>query len=229
MENVKRFWAAAEVPVIGLLVLLAIYFSLGLIFHLPADAVLIPLLKGYIKHYGYPLVLVGSFLEALLLIGWYFPGSLIIFLSVILAPSPQAAVVSVCIVTVGLYSGYVVNFFLGTYGWYRLFNILGMQKPLQEAKIKLQKHGSKAIFMTYWNPGLASFISTAAGVLHYDKKQFLVYSFVAVCVWDVFWGVVVYSLGERSLEAFFNWPFILFITLVWIGIRYWENSTKTAF
>ena len=225
MTKLKTFWDAAQFPLFMLFVLLTLYATWTLL-DLPPREEMVETIKGYFEQYGYITIFIGSFLEALLLIGWYFPGSLIIFLSVILAPSPAVAAISVAVVTLGLYSGYVTNFFIGKYGWYRLLLALGIRKQLAEAQRKLSKYGVRAIFMSYWNPGLASFISTAGGILQYAPRRFLLHSFIAVTVWDMFWGTVVYSLGEKSLSTFMTWPFILFTIIVWIITRYVETRVS---
>lgn len=220
--TIKTIWKVARFPLLGLVVLLSLYVA-WVLFDLPPREETIAIITEYFARYGFWVVLIGSFLEALLLIGWYFPGSLIIFLAVILAPTPWDAVIAVVLVTIGLYSGYIVNFFLGKYGWYRLLLMFGIRESLQEAQEKLSKYGIRAIFLSYWNPGLASFTATAAGVLQYNFFRFLIFSLIAVSVWNIFWGTLVYSLGERALDTILTWPFIIFTIFVWIGVRYVDN------
>lgn len=212
-------------PLIASCVLFSLYLVWSTL-DLPEKGELILILKDYIARYGLWLVFIGSFLEALLLIGWYFPGSSLIFLSVILAPSPLHAILSVAIVTLGLFCGYTINFFLGKYGWYRLLVFFGIKKQVIEAKEKLTKHGLKAVFLSYWNPGLASFTSTAAGVLQFKPSRFLLYSLMAVSLWDAFWGTVAYNLGEKVFDTILTWPFIISIILVWAVIRYNEKRRE---
>jgi membrane protein DedA with SNARE-associated domain len=132
-KRLQDLWRAAQIPLFGLAVA-GMLSLIWVILDLPSRDVLEGWARGWIATYGYPIVLIGSFFEALLLIGWYFPGSVIIFLSVILAPTPQSAVVSVILVTCGLYAGYTFNFFLGTYGWYRLFLLWGIRAQLEDAQ-----------------------------------------------------------------------------------------------
>ncbi|OGG43203.1 hypothetical protein A2841_03485 [Candidatus Kaiserbacteria bacterium RIFCSPHIGHO2_01_FULL_48_10] len=223
----QKVWHAAQFPLFCLSVVLVLYAA-WFLFDLPPKDELIEIVKEYLARYGYPLVFVGSFLEALLLIGWYFPGSLIIFLSVILASSPFSAAVSVFFVTLGLYSGYGVNFLLGKYGWYRLLLAFGIRRQLDEAQIKLSKYGIRAIFASYWNPGLASFISTAAGILQYPVKKFLIFSLIAVSLWDIFWGTLVYSMGERALYTFLSLPFVFVAVVIWILVRYFGQVERAT-
>jgi membrane protein DedA with SNARE-associated domain len=225
MPNLKTLWQAAQVPLLGACIIVVIY-TIWSFFDLPPREALIELFKGYIAEYGYFIVFVGAFIESLLVVGWYFPGSLVIFLSVILAPNPLAAVISVIVVTIALWSGYTLNFFIGKYGWYKLLIAFGVKQYLDEAQTKLTKYGVAAIFTSYWSPGLASFISTAAGILHYNPVKFLAFSLLAVTLWDIFWGALVYSLGERALTMFLSWPFMIFVLMLWIGARYWSEHKE---
>ena len=105
----------------------------------------------------------------------------------------------------------------------------GIKQYVDEAKDKLTKYGIFAVFTSYWSPGLASFVSTAAGILHYPAFKFLSYSLIAVILWNIFWGTLVYHLGERALTMFLSWPFMVFVIVLWIGARYWnERKTKAS-
>lgn len=219
--NFESLWRAAKLPLIGLAILVVFYYVWSF-FDLPPREALIELFKGYIAQYGYIIIFIGAFLESLLLIGWYVPGSLVILLSVILAPTPAAAAVSVAIVILGLWSGYTVNFFIGKYGWYKLLVAFGVEPYIKEAQGKLLRYGVLAIFSSYWSPGLASFTSTAAGVLHYRVYKFLAYSFGATFVWGAAWGVLFFMIGEQAL-AFLSWPFVFFVITLWIVVRYIEE------
>lgn len=217
--NVNDIWNAIKFPAMVLFVIVCFSYIWSLL-NLPPQEVLIEILKNYIVLYGLPLVIVGSFFEALLLVGWYFPGSLVIFLSVILAPSPYDAFISVVCVTLGLYCGYTVNFFLGKYGWHKLFLVMGIRRQLEETQKKLSTYGVRLIFLSYWNPGLASFTSTAAGVLHVNASLFLLHSFLAVVLWNIFWGSLVYALGEQALNTFLTLPFVALMLFLWMIARY---------
>ena len=229
MKRLIPLWQAAQVPLLGACIVVALYFVWGF-FDLPPREALIGLARDYITKYGYLIVFVGAFIESLLVVGWYFPGSLVIFLSVILAPTPVAAAISVAIVTAALWCGYTLNYFLGKYGWYKVLVAFGVKPYLDEAQAKLTKYGIFAVFTSYWSPGLASFVSTAAGILHYPAYKFLAYSLLAVTLWDIFWGTLVYNLGERALNMFLSWPFMIFVVLLWISARYYTayKEKKTA-
>lgn len=206
--------------------------TLGLIWKLldlPSDEEMIPIVSTWLARYGLYVVLVGSFLEALLFVGMYFPGSIVIFISVALAPDVTSALATVFCVSLGMFTGYFVNYLLGKYGWYQLFLKLGMGDGIDRAQVKMQENDTRYVFYTYWNPGLASFTATAAGILKMNYQRFVVLSATAILLWNTFWGVVVYSLGESSL-VLLDFTVVLKIAAVWIifelGMIVWNKYYK---
>lgn len=210
----------------SLVAVLAITWKL---LNLPPEDQMVRVVSEWIATYGLLIVLVGSFLEVLLFVGFYFPGSIIIFLGVALAPNPFSASMAVVAVSVGMLLGYSTNYLLGKYGWYKLFLKLGMKSGVENAQTKMQKNDVRYIFYTYWNPGLASFTSTAAGILQMNYKRFLILMLLAIAVWNTFWGVLVYSLGESAL-ALLSFSLVLKIIAVWVlfeaVLLVWKRSRK---
>lgn len=185
------------------------------IFDLPSNEELRVIVKQWLDSYGLLILLVGAMLEALLLVGFYFPGSVLIFLGVGLAPSPIYAAQAVLAVCVGMLLGYAVNYFLGRYGWYKLLMKLGMKSGIENAQIKMEKNDIRYIAMTYWHPGLAAFTATAAGILKIGFKRFIIMSVIAVFAWNTLWGVFVYSLGEKAF-ALVEFKTVLFLISLWV-------------
>jgi hypothetical protein len=88
-------------PIIFLLLLLLIRF-LWAYFGLPTQEETIVILKEYFAVYGLWIILVSSILESILFVGWYFPGSLVIFLGVSATyGNPILAVKTVALICLG--------------------------------------------------------------------------------------------------------------------------------
>jgi membrane protein DedA with SNARE-associated domain len=221
-------WILLLVPVVIISIGYALSYVEGL-YGFTSEAVVIDFLKTFILKYGLIVSFIGAFLEALLLIGWYFPGSFIIFLSVILSGSIPNAILSVCVITVAMFSAYAVNYMLGRYGWYHVLAKFGLEIAIKDAEGKLNRHAPKAFFFSYWQPGLASFTSTAAGVLKYPFTRFLMLSLAALVVWNTFWGVLAYTVGESILETLFNRYVILALAIAWVSFKLYEDWKKGKF
>ena len=186
------------------LLFLLLFGSLAVIWKiidLPTDEELIGIIQGWFDSYGLPAVLLGSFIEGILLVGNYFPGAFIIFLGVILASSIPQAVAVVAVVTVGLFTAHIFNYALGRYGWYRLLVRFGMKSAVKQARERLVEKGPIAILLSYWLPNLGALTDTAAGIIRMPFKTFLIYSLISVTLWDIFFGTLVYSFKDLALSA----------------------------
>ena len=218
------------------LLLLGLYLLLALIwriFHLPTDKALFEVLKGYFTEYGLWLIFFGAIIEGFLLLGQYFPGGLIIFLGVITAGHDiKRVVLVVFLVCVSFLISYSLNYVVGKYGWYKLLVKFGLKDSLDDAKRKLIKHEFNAIFLSYWEPNLASITATAAGVLFIPFKRFFLYSLFGIIFWNTFWGTLVASLGENAIKIM-GIKYVLVIFAVWITIIlvkrfFFEKTTEES-
>jgi membrane protein DedA with SNARE-associated domain len=197
----------------------ALLYAVWVALDLPPEQTIIATAKPYLDRYGLAIVLVCAYLEALLVIGWYFPGTLVIIFAMIVALSdPVRYVETAATGALGLYCGQVTNFFAGKHGWYRLLLAFGLREPLEKAKRRLTKYGLSAIFTTFWQANLASLISTAAGILQFSARRFIVLAFIAQALWFTFWSTLIFVLGPAAL-ALAGFRMILVLILIWIAAR----------
>lgn len=171
------------------------------VFELPPRENLVHVARDYFASYGYYFAFASAFIEGLLFVNWYFPGSFIVFLSVIIAREGELNVfLVVMVVILGFFLAYLVDYLAGKYGWYRLFLKLGLAEQIERSKEKLQKRGSWILLATFWHPNLGAVSSTAAGILTIPFQKFLLYCLGALIFWDSFWGALVYFLGPSALK-----------------------------
>lgn len=216
----------ALLPISVLGIFLLIYLAWRF-FALPPEKELLEIARFYFDKYGLAILLLSSLIEGTVLVGWYYPGSLVIFLGVILAGKDISKVAAaVGVITMGLFFAYVINFLLGKYGWYRLLLKFGLREALGDVRARVTKHGLLAIFMSYWQPNLAALVATSAGILNFSFSKFLVYSLVAAILWNIFWGTLVYFVGESALSLV-GVRFVLLAICVWIVYRIW-NGRKNS-
>lgn len=195
----RQIWRIAKYPLI-LLGLLLLFESLYRLFSLPSDQELLALSEKYYSEYGYRVVFIAAFLEGLLLINWYVPGSVVAILGVTLAKqSGLSPFFTVSLIVIAFFSTSVINYFLGRYGWYRLLLKFGLQKPLDEARIKIAKAGLPIVFSSSIHPNLGALTATSAGILHLSFRRFCLYSFSGLIFWDSLWGLIIYYLGEQLI------------------------------
>jgi membrane protein DedA with SNARE-associated domain len=214
---------------LAVLALFGLLYAIWLALDLPPEETLAQIARTYLDRYGIVIVLICAYLEGLLLIGWYFPGNLVIVLALIFAAGEPPRFVLVAVLAgSGLLSAYVTNFFAGKYGWYRLLLAFGLREPLDNAQRRLTRYGLSAIFTTYWQANLASCISTAAGILQFPPARFVVYSAIAEALWVTFWASIIFFLGSAALSLV-GFRMILFLIMLWVAGRLiyrWKFAEK---
>lgn len=204
---------------------LAVYGVIVIILRLniPDSETLLSLIKDLYGRYGYYLIFIGALFEAMFLITLYVPGSAVILLGAAISKTgiiqfPLALLVAVC----GLLIGYSINYILGKYGWYHVLLQIGLEKGIEMAKKRLEKHQTKTILLGYFHPSGASILSTAAGVLKIPFRKFISLSFIAQVFWAILWGSLAYSFGLPLVEFFikyFSYVVILGV-VVWVVIKF---------
>ncbi|MEO8637993.1 MAG: VTT domain-containing protein [Candidatus Taylorbacteria bacterium] len=186
------------------LILLFAYLSMVLlwkVFHFPSPDELTEIARRYFEMYGLWIVFVSALIEGFLIIGQYFPGGFVIFIGVVAARGNIFSVIEVLVVVgIAFFISYYLNYLMGRYGWYKIFLKFGLRNPIERAEEKLSRHTLTAILGSYWEPNLASITATAAGILRIKTEKFLVGSLLGIIIWNTFWGIVVYFIGEALLH-----------------------------
>lgn len=109
------------------------------LFNLPNTEVLAEIARNWFVRHGLPVVFAASFLEGLLLVGNYFPGAFIIVLGIVLSTSVSGAIAVLIVGTAGLMLSHIVNYYLGRYGWYKLFKKFGLTNSIDDSREHLEK------------------------------------------------------------------------------------------
>jgi membrane protein DedA with SNARE-associated domain len=204
---------------LGVLGVFALLYVVWIALDLPPEQTIIETARGYLDRYGIAIVLLCAYIEGLLLIGWYFPGTLVVIFAFVIAGPDAARVAQVAAAAgLGLFAAYVTNYFVGKYGWYRLLLAFGLREPLDNAQRRLTKYGLSAVIMTYWQANLASCISTAAGILQFPARRFVAISFLAEAFWISFWATLIFFLGKAALSLA-GFRIIFLAILIWITVR----------
>ena len=192
------------VPVIFLLLLTGINFVWHY-FQLPSQDDLNAKIQGFFLTYGLWVIFISSVIESMLFLGWYFPGSLVIFLGVAATQgNPEQAIKTVICVITGMTLGYTVNYFLGMFGWYKVLVKFGFKSELLKIEKMIREKGMLHSFFLYIMPGFGCLLSTAFGVLQFTFLRFLSFTLLFVVFWDSIWGVLVYHFGMPLFKLLTN-------------------------
>ncbi len=227
-KYLQENWEIFIAPVFFLLILFIFNF-VWKHFNLPNQDDLIKHIQNFFLTYGLWVIFISSILESMLFIGWYFPGSLVIFLGVAATSGhPLLAVKTVIAVCFGMLTGYTVNYFLGKYGWYKILIKFGFKDELLKIERKLQTKGMFASFFLYIMPGFGSLLSTAFGVLKFSFTKFLLFTGLMVVFWDTLWGVLVYFFGMNLFKLLTNSLSMFVIFCVYFFYMYNKQKEEDA-
>lgn len=194
-------------------------------FNLPTQENLIEKIQSFFLAYGLIVIFLSSILESTLFLGWYFPGSLVIFLGVAATTGkPELAALTVLTVCSGMMLGYNLNYFLGKYGWHSLIVKLGFRDELLKIENRIINKGIFKSFFLYIMPSFGSLLSTAFGVLKYSYTKFFFFTGLMVIFWNTVWGVLVYFYGMEIFKILTNK--IVFFVIFCIYFFYIYNKNK---
>src|SRR3954454_21742263 len=70
---------------LAVLAVFGLLYLIWLALDLPPEDTMVRIAKDYLDRHGMLIVFIAAYLEGLLLIGWYFPGTLVIILAPVLA------------------------------------------------------------------------------------------------------------------------------------------------
>lgn len=215
--NLKEFLKYASLPMI-LLAFFGLFALLYQIFDLPSYTEINAWVKEIFVDHGYWVVFVGAIAEGLLFVNWYLPGSVVVVMGVALARDSGLSVLwMTTLITAGFFLTAVFNYALGRFGWYRLLMKLGLADTLNKTKKKVEKHGHKIIFGTYFHPNVGALTATSAGILRLSFYRFLLFSILALIIWNTLWTIVVFISGPAIVEIV-NFKNLLIIISSWIVV-----------
>ncbi len=224
-RDYKEILRKIKVPLFFFIVFFLSYFVWQAL-HLPDQSEILVTAQKYFQEYGLIVVFLSAIIEALLLVGLYYPGGLVILLGVIFAgPNPLVVALTVSVVTLGMFAGYIINFFLGKYGWYKLLLRLGLAEEIQRAQGKLNKNGATAIILSNWHPNFGSIMATAAGILHFPLLKFLSISFFSSLAWNIFWGSVAFFFGDVAFSII-GPKFAFVVIVIWVIVIFFRKDPK---
>ena len=67
--------------------------------------------------------------------------------------------------------------------------------------MKIENKNKRIVFLSCFHPNPGSLAATAAGVLHWDKKEFFISFLLAQLYWSTFWGVLFYNFGYNLFDV----------------------------
>jgi membrane protein DedA with SNARE-associated domain len=206
--------------------LILIYIVRGTI---PTTDELISTFSVLYARFGLEIIFVSAFLESLVIVTYFVPGSFALALGVIFARTGETELVSVIAVAlIGATLGYQLDYLLGSYGFGEIFKKIGYQNLLDTAKSKLNRFGKRGLIIGFVHSNLGSLVSFAAGATGYPWWRFTLICFFATLFWATLWAIIIYSLGEIFLDLLKKYSFLLFVlsAALLVLVNLWKGKKE---
>ena len=162
------------------------------------------------QHGGLYLVALIVFAETGLFVGFFLPGDSLLFVTgLIIAQSASpfdAAALNlpywIVLITLAGIIGNIVGYWFGKKTGPILFERkdtwLFKRKHLIQAKEFYEKKGGSAIILARFIPIVRTFAPIVAGVVHMERKKFLLYNIIGSLAWVLSMTITGYCLGENE-------------------------------
>lgn len=213
--TLKDFFRVARFPMIVLALLLgfiAAYQLLGL----PNSDELVKISESYLARYGYLIVFIAAFIETIPPVNFYLPGSAVVVLSVAFARQGTLNVfVVLAVVVCAFLLAYVLDYFIGKWGWHWLMVRCGLGPALERSRQRVLSHGSSWLWWAYVHPNIGAIAATSCGILRVPFSTFLLHSIGAVVVWVSLWGAIAFLLGKEMIK-FLDMRWLVLLVFVWL-------------
>jgi len=187
--------------------------------------------KSFYGEWGLFFVFVASFIEGILFVNWYFPGSFALLTGALLSRGIVPFWVFIAVSVSGFSIAFYMDYLIGRYGFYRIFvRFKFFRERLEAAQRALEKWAPAAFFTWYVHPQTGNFVATAAGILHYPVGKFLFLSTLAGLFWGTVWVGLVYIFGGVVLESIESYGYlvIMLALAVWLVVGYIREKRAIA-
>ncbi len=216
-NSLRNLFKSLSLP-IAIILFLLLFSYLGKFLAIPSSEDLINIVLSEFGELNLWAVFFIALIEGFLFLGQYFPGGIIVFFSIISAQGDLVRISAlVLVISVSFVIAYSLNYFVGRYGLYKIFNKIGFGNAIKSSQKKILKKASTAIAISYEDPNLASITATASGIVRLPFKKFLILSIIWALFWNIFWAIAIYFLGEATLKLI-GVNYIYFIALVWMAL-----------
>lgn len=176
--------------------------------------------------YGYEIIFASAALEALVLVNLFVPGLVAMALGAIFARTGHIELTFVVLAaTSGVLLGYIIDYFLGYFGFGDFFSKTGLGWMVKKAKEQLKKLGNHGLILGFAYPNVGSFLSLAAGTTRMKFGWFVLIAALSSAFWMPIWGIVIYSFGDIFLTVITKYSFLmgLIVVVSLILVRIWRK------
>lgn len=202
------FSLSTAIPLV--LITLYLVFLIFIKGAIPSTQEIIDHFASIYARYGYEIIFASAALEALVLVNLFVPGLIAMALGAIFARTGHMELTFVVLAaTSGVMVGYIIDYFLGYFGFGDFFSKTGLGWMVKKAKQQLNKLGNHGLILGFAYPNVASFLSLAAGTTKMNFGWFILIAALSSAFWMPIWGIIIYSLGDIFLTVITKYSFLI--------------------
>jgi membrane protein DedA with SNARE-associated domain len=177
---------------------------------------IINMFEYFLQMYGMPFIFIIAFIESLILLGAYFPGTIIIFGTIAnITDNIKYFLLCMFSAILGIIAGYLIDYYLGIKAGNKIIKKLKLEKQIKIIKTKIIDNGLFITPIFYYLPGTGSMTSLLFGSMHIGIKKFLSIIIPTVIIWNIIWGSLIYVFGRGLLEFILEYlPFVMMAILI---------------
>jgi membrane-associated protein len=181
--------------------------------------------------YGYLIVLIGSFIENVMPVGFVFPGSTIVLLGGVyagFAGGPNIFLI-IALGCLGMFLGSCTDYLMGRLGIIKFAkrnkflapHVAKLEPHLEKARLFLNRKGGVAIVIAHFVSSMRSVVAFTAGGVNMRFYKFAAFSLGAALFWTACFAGGGYFVGEafEGVEGYM--PFVgIGLTVIILGVYY---------
>lgn len=184
---------------------------------LPSSDELLNLFSRYYARFGYEILFVSALVESLVIVNILAPGQVALALGIIFSKTGETHLPLVMLVVAcGVIVGFALDYLIGYYGFADILKRFHQDTLLEKAKDQLEKNSGRAIFISFINANIGSYISLAAGATKTRPVMFFSIGLFAIIFWVCSWSFLIYLLGNLVLMIIRKYALVL--SIIFIGV-----------
>lgn len=151
---------------------------------LPSARVITKTAQAWYSSYGLIVLVLAGLIEGLFLIGLYFPGSLIIAVSVFALPSSLPTYIAIALTATATFTvTAIINYAIGYYGVCKLFRRIGAERQIKRMDRFLMRWGKLILVVTAANPTYLAVAMISYGIARERLRTLLAIVIPATLIW----------------------------------------------